>query len=146
MRNKPLLITATIALAFYIAADGYVFFPKYKTVTLPNGTNIKTEVADNIFKQTQGLRNRKSLSPNIGMLFIFSDVSKHVFWMKDTLIPLDFIWLDESLKIVDLTYNAQPCAKDPCKLFMPAKPVKYVVETSANTSQDLKIGDQLKLN
>jgi uncharacterized protein len=66
--------------------------------------------------------------------------------MKNTLIPLDIIWLDTEMKIVDITYNAQPCEKtERCKTYMPAQPVKHVLEVNAGFSEknNLKIGDQL---
>ena len=78
---------------------------------------------------------RESLPENSGMLFIFPDSSPRSFWMKNTLIPLDMIWIDESKKIVGITENVQPCKADPCPSYPSGKPVKYVLEVNAGFAE-----------
>lgn len=63
-----------------------------KTLTIGDATLV-IEVADTPEKRTLGLSNRVSLDENAGMLFVFDNLGVHHFWMKDTLIPLDMIWL-----------------------------------------------------
>lgn len=125
--------------------------PIKKTVTLPNNQKIKVEIADTIPKQSKGLMGRKKLNPNTGMLFVFRVPAKHMFWMKDTYIPLDIIWLDESKKIVTIKENLPPCIDKndfQCQLYMPDAISKYVLELNAGEAakNNLKVGDEISFN
>jgi uncharacterized membrane protein (UPF0127 family) len=74
--------------------------------------------------------NRTSLSSQSGMLFIFDHEAIYPFWMKNTLIPLDMIWLDKNKNVVDVI-TAQPCSEDPCQIYTPKKESLYVLELNA---------------
>ena len=86
---------------------------------------------------------RKSLDYNKGMLFVFENVSEHNFWMKNTLIPLDIIWIDENNKVVFIKENAQPCKGGLCESIRSGKKAKYVLEinTGICSSLGLEAGD-----
>ena len=101
------------------------------------------EVAVSPEERTQGLKFRSNLSKDSGMLFIFPEKAKHTFWMKDTIIPLDIIWLDEDYNVVHIVEGAQPCKELPCELFNPQERAVYVLEINSGESRklDLKIGD-----
>lgn len=92
----------------------------------------------------QGLMFRKSLEENSGMLFVFSDAKTRSFWMKNTLIPLDMIWIGVDKKIVGITKNVQPCRTPACESYSSGKPVKFVLEVNAGFSEKhlLKPGDK----
>ena len=96
-----------------------------------------------------GLMNQDQLAKDEGMLFIFPESGKYYFWMKNTLIPLDIIWLDEEGKIVFIKELAVPCGEDEsaCPQFISAVPARYVVELNAGLSRelDLKIGGKFRL-
>lgn len=77
-----------------------------------------------------GLMNRSSLDEKAGMLFIFETTGKYPFWMKNTLIPLDIIWMDDEYKIVSVQ-TAQPCTVDPCRIYDPLTQSRYVLELNA---------------
>jgi len=79
----------------------------------------------------RGLMFRESLPPNEGMLFVFEQTGVYPFWMKNTLIPLDIIWLDEDWRIVSIAAAVPPCRADPCPTYPPAGPARYVVEVNA---------------
>ena len=64
---------------------------------------------------------RESLNENSGMLFIFPKEDFHNFWMKNTLIPLDIIWINSAKEIVFIENNAQPCLKIFVKVLLPMK-------------------------
>lgn len=70
--------------------------------TLPDGYLINAEVANTRASQAKGLSGRTSLANDAGMLFAFPSEGTYGFWMKDTLIPLDIIWINDST-VVDTT-------------------------------------------
>ena len=93
----------------------------------------------------KGLMSRKELDYDKGMIFIFDDISIHPFWMKNTLIPLDMVWLNEEKEAVFISENNQPCSEDQCLVVTPDKDSKYVLEFLAGIVDniDLKIGDEV---
>ncbi|MCE9629037.1 MAG: DUF192 domain-containing protein [Candidatus Vogelbacteria bacterium] len=113
-----------------------------KTEVLTIGqTKIKAEIADTETTRNQGLSNRKSLTKNTGMLFIFDKPGFYGFWMKEMRFSLDIIWIDESWKIIDITKNVSP--KSFPTTYVASEPVKYVLEVPAGftTQNNLDIGD-----
>lgn len=106
------------------------------------------ELARTREEQAQGLMFRQSLGRDRGMLFIFTEEGMYNFWMKNTLIPLDIIWINENKEVVFISENTQPCEKDPCPLFNPDKKAKYVLEINEGVSKEigLKVGDRLDFN
>ncbi len=93
----------------------------------------------------KGLMFRKSLGENKGMLFIFSDSEPHSFWMKNTLIPLDMIWIDYAQRVVDIIPNVPPCKSDPCPVYTPKGSALYVLEINAEAAQkaQMAVGERL---
>lgn len=108
----------------------------------------QVEIADNALLRQQGLMFREHLDENKGMLFIFEENGIYPFWMKNTLIPLDIIWLDSNGNVVYIEKNVQPCKEEMCKPYNPKKMARYVLEINANISNELglKIGDRLLIN
>jgi uncharacterized protein len=101
------------------------------TVTFRGGVQVHAEVVDTPPAIERGLMFRESLPPNQGMLFVFERTGVYPFWMKNTLIPLDIIWLDEDWRIVSIAASVPPCRADPCPTYPPAGPARYVVEVNA---------------
>ena len=97
-------------------------------------------------EKAKGLVHREYLDENKGMLFIFEDEKAPSFWMKNTLIPLDMIFINSDNKIVDILV-AEPCKKDPCKSYTPKADAKYVLEVNAGFSErhNAKIGDEVSI-
>ena len=89
---------------------------------------------------------RKSLPQNQGMLFIFEDEQPRAFWMKNTLIPLDMIFIDANWRIVKLIKNAEPCKEDPCPTYDSERPAKYVLEVNAGQikEKEVKVGARVQ--
>ena len=106
------------------------------------------EIADTSEKRETGLMNRKYLKPNSGMLFSFEEENKYNFWMKNVLIPLDMIWIDQNRKVVFIKENAEPCKTEDneCETFVSDKKAKYVLEISGGMSEEieLNIGDEVE--
>lgn len=91
------------------------------------------EIADTESKREYGLMNRTSLSGQSGMLFVFDHADTYAFWMKNTKIPLDMIWLDHDGRVVDVQ-TAVPCTSDPCPVYTPAHSGLYVLELNAGSA------------
>ena len=95
-----------------------------------------------------GLMNREKLDINKGMLFIFDASNKYGFWMKNTLIPLDIIWIDKYQKVAFISKNTQPCQNNAvCPAIAPDKEALYVLEINAGLVEqnNIQINDQVKL-
>lgn len=91
------------------------------------------ELARTEAEQESGLMNRTYIPEKSGMLFIFPKNDLHVFWMKNTLIPLDMLWIDDHYKIVRIL-TAQPCISDPCTIYNPEFSASYVLEINAGVA------------
>ena len=102
------------------------------------------ELAKTSAEQTKGLSNRTFLDQNSGMIFIFPKVDIYSFWMKDTLIPLDMIWIKDN-KIVFIGRNALPCIEANCSIFNKNAVANYVLEINGNLSSkyNFNIGDNV---
>jgi len=103
-------------------------------LTITSGTRkhrFTVEIARTPQEQGYGLMNRAELGPDRGMIFPFDAPRDASFWMKNTLIPLDIIWLDEDWRIVSIAAAVPPCRADPCPTYPPAGPARYVVEVNA---------------
>lgn len=95
---------------------------------------IIVEIADSPEEWAQGLVSREHLAEDAGMLFVFPDEAERTFWMKDTLIPLDLIFVNSEKEIVKIT-TAPPCLDDPCPTYTSNAPAKYVVEVNAGFAE-----------
>ena len=74
---------------------------------------VKVELADTEAKRERGLMFRKELPDGQGMLFLFPEEGEHSFWMKDTLIPLDLIFVDAAGKVTGIVARARPLTLEP---------------------------------
>jgi hypothetical protein len=92
---------------------------------------VAVEIADTNEERATGLMNRESLGENSGMLFVFDAPAPLTFWMKDTLIPLDMIFIGADKKVVEVKPNIQPCRIAFCPTYPGIAPAQYVVEVNA---------------
>ena len=136
---KIVLIVLIVSLAHTILAEAERMEIRLKKYYFT------VEVSRTSEETSKGLMFREHLPHNKGMLFIFQDEKVRPFYMKNTIIPLDIIWIDKDKKIVFIKANAQPCAKDPCPSIYPDKKAMYVLELNAGVSDDigLEIGDEV---
>ena len=143
-KELPLAIfIITIILLLIVFID---FYSRENYVKI-NGKNINVEIADSPEERARGLAYRDSLAEQTGMLFVFDNSSILRFWMKNTLIPLDIIYIDENKRIVTLMENALPCLLDPCEIYSSSSPAKYVLEINGGEADNLGIkeGDFVKI-
>jgi len=103
---------------------------------------LEIEIVDDEYGITRGLMFRKQMEENRGMLFIFPDVQMRSFWMRNTIIPLDIIFVAEDHSIVTIQKNTKPFSETSIPSSAPAK---YVLEVNAGLSDtyNLKLGDKL---
>lgn len=95
--------------------------------------------------RAQGLMFREKLAANAGMLFLYPGEQPVSFWMKNTLIPLDMLWIDVNKNIVQIKHDVPPCKIDDCPSYPPGVQSRYVLELAAGEAKkhNLKIGDRL---
>ena len=102
-------------------------------------SSVEVAVADNNAERNQGLMDVRNLPNSKGMLFIFEQNQPRSFWMANTPLPLDIIFVNADKEIVRIHHNTQPFSE---KSFTSDEPAKYVVETNAGycISHDIQEG------
>ncbi|MEB2329818.1 MAG: DUF192 domain-containing protein [Ignavibacteriaceae bacterium] len=105
--------------------------------------SIEIEIADNPSERSQGLMFRKSMQENQGMLFLFPLEEPQSFWMKNTHIPLDIIFVNAKKQIVKIHKNTKPFSE---KSLPSQKPAKYVVEVNAGYTDKHGISEGDKID
>ena len=110
-------------------------------VTTPQGTVIMAELADTAEERARGLMFRSLLERNRGMLFTFAEPQQWSFWMKNTRISLDIIWMDGNRKIVHIERHVPTCSRtdDGCPQYQPNENALYVLELAAGSAEALKL-------
>ena len=113
---------------------------------MPSGAVYRLELARTPEEQQQGLMFRESLPPRVGMLFLFGEPAVRPFWMKNTMIPLDMIWLDAGGKVLFISADTPPCKADPCPNYGPDKPAVVVLEIAGGMAkkEKIEVGSTLK--
>ena len=117
-------------------------------ITTSGTVTVTAELARSPDALRQGLMYRESLEETQGMLFVFSRESNLTFWMKNTLIPLDMIFISDEKEVVHIQKDAQPCEQDPCPLYPSAFPARYVVEVKSGFTDQrgIAVGDSVAFN
>lgn len=109
------------------------------------GKAVEVEIADSDAEKIRGLMFRQSLDDDKGMLFVYESAETRTFWMKNTPIPLDIIFISPEKKIVDIQ-TMQPCEKEPCAKYTSAGKVQYALEVNAGFADEnnISIGDKAR--
>lgn len=143
---KKILFVAVFLLIRAIGFSESERLPK-TTVLIPPSIQVEVEVAYTDESRSKGLMYRDSMPEDAGMLFVFSDLDRHTFWMKNTLIPLDLIWLNERKEIVYFV-TAPPCNSDPCSTYEPLQKAKYVLELNGGflKKHNIALGARLEFS
>lgn len=134
-----------LVLIIVLAVIGLMVNNKQLTKVCFNEHCFNAEVAATPKQRAQGLMFRENLGVDKAMLFVFADEKERSFWMKNTLIPLDIIWLNQNKEVVFIKHNALPCDSDLCESIKPAAKAQYVLELNAGTaaSINLQAGDRV---
>ena len=90
---------------------------------------------------------RESLPDRTGMLFVFDEAGTHHFWMKNTMIPLDMIWMDENGRVIFVSADTPPCRAEPCATYGPEVPAHQVLEIAGGMAakEKITVGSTLEL-
>jgi len=107
---------------------------------------VKAEVADDDEERSQGLMNREKLESGNGMLFVFEDEAPRAFWMKNTLIPLDILYISSKNEVVSIVENMEPCTVPQCPSYLSGRPAMFALELPAGFVQQygIEVGDTIQ--
>lgn len=109
---------------------------------------IRVETMLTRFELLRGMMFRTSLASDRGMLFVEPKAGQYSYWMYQTLIPLDIIWLDSNRNIVEIVQNAQPCKTQAskCPQYGGNRISSYVIEIPGGMAKKfgLQVGQQLQ--
>jgi hypothetical protein len=140
----PTLVALLAGLSrFSVGADLQKFATSELTIISATGPHrFKVELAETPEQMTQGLMFRTSLAPDAGMLFDYQQPTAATMWMRNTLIPLDMLFVDGQGRIVNIHERAVPQSLD---VIAAAAPIRAVIELNGGTAARLGIepGDRV---
>ena len=143
------LLLAGVLLSFSATLNEAGQSPRQRILFLPSGFSVLAEKADTPDARGRGLMHRRTLGDQEAMIFCFEESSRLSFWMYQTLIPLTIIFLDDTLKIVDMQ-RMEPCrSKDAgaCPVYTSREPARYAIEVNQDFvgKHLIRIGDRVEL-
>ncbi len=164
IKDNFLLTLIPIALIFALITGGVILTSHNETIIdnhnlytlqdndiielthIPSNKNFKLEAAESTAKLQKGLMHRTYLGGIDGMLFIFNNESNLSFWMKNTYLSLDIIYLNSSLEVVDIYKSTIP--NQTSQTYPTKKPAQYVIELLAGNIDvyNIQVGDIFKIN
>ncbi len=136
---------AIIFLVLYYISDDDVD-PRVVNASLA-GQEIILEIADNTYLQNIGLSGREEMPMDYGMIFVYGDELENLtFWMKDTLMPLDMIFLNKELEVVHVIENVPVCEQEPCESYTFDGKAQFVIELNSGWVEEYGVeqGEVLK--
>jgi|694.fasta_scaffold09067_3 uncharacterized membrane protein (UPF0127 family) len=143
-----LIVLSLIVAVFYQtsqsqAKKGFAGISSTGKIHNPKLTYI--EIADSPIERGKGLMNRQDLCYECAMLFVFEEESTQSFWMKNTYISLDIIFLDASGKVVAISQNAEPLNEE--KRYISETPAQFALEVKAGFAKNnnILVGDFFKV-
>lgn len=153
--KRPFFLISAIIILFLFSI---IIYQKYQKITGENAVTIFTgagsvkiniEYADTLGKLNNGLMDRISMPKNSGMLFIFPDEKIREFWMKDTLIPLEIMFISTKGRINEVI-TMEPCAPNAltCTIYTSKEPARFAIEVNAGFTAKNRIieGDILEIS
>jgi hypothetical protein len=144
-----------IVLILILTVTGFAHFDEAlsgdlkKKINIYNGirvvAQVAAEVADTPQERGRGLMFKESMGEKEGMLFIFQKEGLKGFWMKNTYIPLDIIFINKDFEVASIVKDARPCKDNPCKTYESKYPVKYALEVNAGFANQYGIGNGTRI-
>lgn len=136
---------ASLSLVFAVLLSGTALALPSTTIavhTAKGSDTFKVEVAGDHASQEKGLMFRKTMAPNAGMLFDFHTTVMTTFWMKNTILPLDIIFIRSDGTISSIAGNAVPYSEAPIPS---SEPIRAVLEINGGRAKALGIepGDKV---
>ncbi|AXC49844.1 DUF192 domain-containing protein [Paracoccus suum] len=143
---RPALLALLLAASAAAADTKVACAPDRAAFTLPDGStrDIAVEVVDTPDSRARGLMFRESLAPEHGMLFIYEAPSEVAFWMRNTLIPLDMLFIDPAGRVAHVAANAVPHDETPVPGAHPGDPAPerlMVLEIGGGEAARLGLGE-----
>lgn len=153
-RKVGVIIIALIAVAGFTYLLSSSSFGQERALFLDETGEVKADItfetAETPEEKKIGLMNRTSLQDNHGMIFVYDSAETRTFWMKNTLIPLDIIFLDSSKQIINIEKaNPEPNIPDSeLERYSSEEPAQYVIEVKQNftESNGIEPGDKVEFS
>lgn len=108
-------------------------------VSFDSGDSFFVEIADSPDEHARGLMYRESLPVGRGMLFVFQDEQPRAFWMKNTKIFLDMVFIASNGTVVEVKRDVPPCVEESCVAYR-SPPAKFVLEVNAGEAKNIIVG------
>ncbi len=112
-----------------------------------DGHRYIVDIADDDASRAQGLMFVDEMDEQRGMLFIFRREAPRSFWMRNTRIPLDIIYLDRELRVVSISADTPPCRTRQCPSYPSTGPAQFVLELNAGQAAAIGLdpGEQIQV-
>jgi uncharacterized membrane protein (UPF0127 family) len=139
------MLSVAITLSMLTSITSAVEVGKQEPLTIVTDagkTEFKVEIADTDASREEGLMFRSSLPPDAGMLFDFKVTDQVAFWMKNTFVPLDMVFIRADGTVARIAADTTPLSE---KTVPSEQPVRFVLEVNAGTAKriGLKVGDKV---
>jgi uncharacterized membrane protein (UPF0127 family) len=143
MRAGRLIFLLLVAVNMLSSVSACQAQPKVTISTKDREVEFLVEIADTAGKRQMGLQYRQSLADDRGMIFLFPAESVQTFWMKNTPISLDMIFINRNRKIVGIVERAVPFSLDARSV---AEPSQYVLEINGGLARryGIQTGDSVR--
>lgn len=136
------IIKSSLILLLVLLANARAGDISYSVMSINmNQQHYQLQIADNNQRRTQGLMFRPTLGADKGMLFVYPQSGNYRIWMKNTLIPLTVIWMNEEAEIVDIKLLL-PCKQPSCPIYSAPEPARYIIELNQSQYHLYKKGDR----
>jgi len=148
MKSTALFLAGLIRFVCPAAASDAGKSPAEAALTMPDGFAVRAELALTPDEQSKGLMFRTELKENRGMLFVFSEPGMKTFWMKNTFVELDIVFLDKNMTVGKVFHRVTPSrpGQDELEVARVSSPASYVLELNGGAARrhGLKPGSRVK--